>query len=222
MTSPGNPTVTTAVNDTFNQAANQLDKGGRMTNAQVAAVASKAGFSGDDVRTATAIAFAESGGNPNAHNGNAGTKDDSYGLWQINYYGDLKASRTKAFGPGPGLLDPQKNANAAHQIFKQSGWSAWSTYKSGTYKKFLNQTNTDAAIEGAVNSAGGAINSVDPGAALNSIGSNILKFGNNLSGILIVVVLLALGVVLLARKQISNILPASKALKTVKNIGGGQ
>lgn len=196
-----------------------------LTEAQIAAVASKAGFTGNDLKIAVAVAKAESGGNANDHNGNAATGDDSYGLWQINYYGDLKASRTASFGPGPGLLDPQKNANAAYQIFKRSGWGAWSTYKDGDYKQYMDST-LDNALKGALIGAGPTVagdakdlaKSIDPGAAINSIGSNLIKVGDNIGGILVAVVLVALGVLLLARKQVGNLLPSHRAIKAIKAV----
>jgi hypothetical protein len=53
-------------------------------------LARRAGFSADndDAVTATAIALAESGGNPDAHNTNKKTGDNSFGLWQINMIGN--------------------------------------------------------------------------------------------------------------------------------------
>src|SRR6476620_4474457 len=103
-----------------------------LTIAQLRQYASNAGFSGTDLDIAVAVALAESEGNPKAHN--AKPPDDSYGLWQINYYGSLRESRTKLFGPPEGLYDPQKNANAAFTIWKGSGWKAWKTYTSEKYK----------------------------------------------------------------------------------------
>lgn len=192
-----------------------------LTAAQIAAVASKAGFTGNDLKIAVAVAKAESGGNANAHNTNSGTGDDSYGLWQINYYGGLKAERTASFGPGPGLFDPQKNANAAYQIFKGSGWNAWSTYKRGDYKQYMTDSTLNNAVAGALEGAAPAeAGKVDDSvsSAINSVGSNVLKFGDNLGGILIAVALVALGVVLLARKQVGNLLPTHRAIKAIKAV----
>ena len=194
-----------------------------LTEAQIASVAAKAGFTGNDLKIAVAVAKAESGGNANAHNGNAATGDDSYGLWQINYYGSLKDSRTKAFGPGPGLLDPQKNANAAYQIFKQSGWGAWSTYKRGDYKQYMSSSTLDNAVKGALTGAlptvaHDAVSAIDPGSAINSIGSNLIKVGDNIGGIVVAVALVSLGVILLARRQVGNLLPANRAIKTLKRV----
>jgi len=88
--------------------------------------------------TAAAIAMAESGGRVDAWNPKG--KDRSAGLWQINYYGDMRKSRTRQFGP-PELLrrDPLANARAAVAIYKSAGnsFSPWSTYTSGAYKNHL-------------------------------------------------------------------------------------
>src|ERR1700761_6457891 len=173
-----------------------------LTAAQVKGYASKAGFTGDDLNIAVAVAHAESGFNANAHNGNAGTGDDSYGLWQINYYGSLKDSRTKAFGPGTGLFDPQKNANAAYQIFKGSGWDAWSTYKNNDYKKYLDSSTLADIAKGAALGVGGqaaenVASGLDVGSSINALGSNVLKTGENIGGILFAMVFVLAGVALL-------------------------
>src|SRR6266540_75134 len=95
----------------------------------------QAGGSPAWARIMAAVALAESGGNLTAHN--ATPPDDSYGLWQINYYGDLRAERTRQFGPPEGLYDPLANARAAVRI-KGSGLPTdWSTYTSGAYRQYL-------------------------------------------------------------------------------------
>lgn len=118
-----------------------------LTAAQIAVAARQGGFVGQDVTIATAIALAESGGNPDAHN--VIPPDDSYGLWQINMFAGLGASRRNAFGlkSNVELYDPNTNARIAHTIQQQSGWKAWSTYTSGAYAKHL----------GEAQSSGGAI-----------------------------------------------------------------
>lgn len=114
---------------------------GKLSAQDIAVYARSAGFSGDDLTQAVAIALAESNGNPNAYNPEtaAGTPQGqgSYGLWQIY----LKAHPEFA---GFDLYDPLQNANAAYQIWAQSGFGAWSTYKNGAYQAFL-----DTASQGA-------------------------------------------------------------------------
>lgn len=102
----------------------------------LATIAMLGGFTGDDVATAVAVAIAESGGRPCAHNSKP--PDDSYGLWQINYYGNLRAGRIAAFGPPEGMYDPVKNAQTAASLRQSSlGWNHWSTYKSQAYRLYL-------------------------------------------------------------------------------------
>lgn len=74
---------------------------------------------------AIAIAEAESGGNPNAHNTKG--KDDSYGVWQIN----MKAHTTGELGitSATALFDPVTNAKAMVKISNSgANWGPWSTY----------------------------------------------------------------------------------------------
>lgn len=83
-----------------------------------------------------AIALAESGGSPLAHNYSDTTKDDSWGLFQINYYGKLAQSRTAKFGPSKSLTDPLKNAQAAVALYNKgkglSNWAGDAAYKAYT------------------------------------------------------------------------------------------
>src|SRR5215471_2365121 len=80
----------------------------------------QAGFKGDALRTAWGIVRRESSGNPRAFNGNVGTGDQSYGLFQINMLGDMGPSRRKQFGLASNdqLFDPLTNAKAAYQLSK--------------------------------------------------------------------------------------------------------
>lgn len=99
--------------------------------AQLVQLAANAGFTGDDLATAVAIAMAESGGNPDAYNAetaaNTPQGQGSYGLWQIY----LKAHPEFA---GENLYDPQTNADAAFSIYSNAGgFSPWATYTGGEY-----------------------------------------------------------------------------------------
>ena len=110
---------------------------------------SNAGFKGKNLTTAFAIALAESGGRPNAHNDNNRTGDDSYGLFQINMLGDLRKERlAKHWKDASGktfrlnrtsdLYNPLTNAKVAyHMTGHGKNWSAWSTYGSGAFAKYL-------------------------------------------------------------------------------------
>lgn len=102
--------------------------------------ARRAGFSPNDAVTMTAIALAESGGNPDAYNGNVNTGDNSYGLWQINMIGNLGAPRRAQFGINDNnqLFDPATNAHAAYLVAGNGrSFAPWSTYKSGAYTAYL-------------------------------------------------------------------------------------
>ena len=93
-----------------------------------------------------AIGLAESGGNPRAHNPNASTGDNSYGLMQINMLGAMGPERRAAFGiqSNEELFDPLTNMKAAKKIFDSQGLGAWSVYKSGAYKQHLPGSYTPA------------------------------------------------------------------------------
>lgn len=102
-----------------------------LSETQIYAAARAAGFSPSESVIATAIAMAESGGNPAAthHNTNGST---DYGLWQINsVHSDLLSGGAK-------WQDPATNARMARSVYLSQGWHAWSTYNSGAYKKETN------------------------------------------------------------------------------------
>ena len=87
-----------------------------------------AGFKGEALKTAWAIAKRESSGRPEAYNGNAGTGDKSYGLFQINMLGNLGPSRRKSYGlkADEDLLDPATNARVAYAMSKGGkDFGAW-------------------------------------------------------------------------------------------------
>jgi hypothetical protein len=87
-----------------------------------------AGFRGDALRSAWAIVMRESGGRADAFNGNTGTGDQSYGMFQINMLGDLGPARRRQFGlkSNADLLDPNVNAQVAFRM-SQGGknFGAW-------------------------------------------------------------------------------------------------
>lgn len=118
----------------------------------------KAGFTGNGLKMAYAIAMAESGGNANAHNGNAGTGDNSYGLFQINMLGSMGPERLKQYGlsNNNALFDPLTNAKVA---FKMShggaAWGPWSTYTNGAYKQYYG--GSSASVSGGGGAGGTAV-----------------------------------------------------------------
>ena len=112
---------------------------------QLAALASNAGFSGQDVVTAVAVALAESGGDPTKYNpevkAGAAQGQGSYGLWQIYLHAHPE------FDPVQLINDPAYNASAAYTVFAQAGYSfmPWTTFKYGQYQTFLPQVQAALA-----------------------------------------------------------------------------
>lgn len=112
---------------------------GKQSVSDLVKLAKEAGFNDQQAPIMAAIAAAESGGNPRAHNPNAKTGDNSYGLWQINMLGRMGPERRRLFGiqNDEDLWDPKVNARAAKKIFDMQGFNAWSVYKTGKHIPFL-------------------------------------------------------------------------------------
>jgi Lysozyme like domain len=108
---------------------------------EIYSLARRAGFSRDheEAVIATAIAQAESSGNPRAHN--PVPPDDSFGLWQINMIGTLGPARRQQFGIASNdeLFEPLTNARAAHSVFSTSerGFRQWSTFVHNAHEVHL-------------------------------------------------------------------------------------
>ena len=98
------------------------------------AAAAAAGFSGDELITLVSLAGRESRFQPEAYNGNLATKDNSYGLWQINTLGGMWDAMKGPLGltSKDQLKDPMNNARAARFLFDQNPipFFAWGPYKS--------------------------------------------------------------------------------------------
>ena len=122
---------------------------GNLTPAQIADYAINAGFVGDDLTTAIAVALAESGGDPNAYNpetaAGAPEGQGSYGLWQIYLHAHPEFN-------GTNLYEPQQNANAAFSIYLAAGsqFRPWSTYTGGAYATFIQAASQGIADAGSV------------------------------------------------------------------------
>lgn len=199
---------------------------------EIAGYAQEAGFKGEEVKIATAIALAESGGDPRSHNSTP--PDNSYGLWQINMLGSMGPARRKDFGitSNEQLFDPRTNARAAYIIYKRSGWTAWTTYTRGTYKrndiqeliKKLDPRNVGKEIAETAKEIN-PINGVSD--SINAFGKTIFKGFANTAGILVAIGLLAAGVVFLVMssdqtkkglKTALNVVPAGKAATAAKAV----
>ena len=141
-----------------------------LSQAQIAMYARSAGMSSPEIMAA--IAMAESGGNPYAHN--AIPPDNSYGLWQINMIGSMGPARRQQYGISSNdeLYNPAVNAKAAAKILSSQGLSAWSTYTSGAYKKYLGKSTggatsaTDASLWDPLGSLAGGLVLGPPGVLL--------------------------------------------------------
>jgi len=143
-------------------------------------VLTQAGFSGQGLATAYAVAKAESGGRADAYNGNTQTGDQSYGLFQINMLGKLGPDRRKTFGlsSNKDLLDPATNAKVAYTMSHGgTNWGPWSAYTNGSYKKFL---DTSAQGGGTSGYGGAGLSGSAAGSVVNNFNIPItLQTGND-------------------------------------------
>lgn len=104
----------------------------QLTHAELISVLREAGFSGYGLKMAWAVVQKESTARPFAHNDNAATGDNSYGLFQINMRGSMGPDRREKYGldSNNDLFDPLTNAEVA---FKMSNggeaWGAWTTHQ---------------------------------------------------------------------------------------------
>ena len=74
-----------------------------------------------NVDEARKIMFCESSYNPEAHNYNHSTRDNSHGLFQINTYGNLSKDRpTREW-----LIVPENNVAYAYSLWEKNGWRDW-------------------------------------------------------------------------------------------------
>jgi hypothetical protein len=126
-----------------------------------------------------AIALAESGGNPAAlnPNDNNGTQS-SFGLWQI--------SNGTHSPPAANWADPAENARLAVQKYVSQGLSAWGTYTSGAYKKYLaaNGITDDPSVPlqpGATSNTGPGGSSVTGSGPLADVTSAVSSAGTLLA-----------------------------------------
>lgn len=108
----------------------------------------QAGFRDNALEIAYAVAMGESGAKAKAHNDDASTGDDSYGLFQINMLGAMGPERRKLYElkSNEDLFDPAVNARVAYELSEGGkNWSPWSVYNNGAYKKYYDP-KADTAI----------------------------------------------------------------------------
>jgi hypothetical protein len=111
-----------------------------LTDIQLVELLKAVGFKGVGLKTAWAVAKAESNGRPFAFSGNAETGDSSYGIFQINMIGNLGPDRKDKFNLdlNAELFSPVKNAQIVFHMTKGGkDWSSWSSMKNGATNKWL-------------------------------------------------------------------------------------
>lgn len=104
-----------------------------LTPADIGSAAAAAGFTPVEILVAIPLAYAESGGNPEATNHNSNGSTD-YGVWQINsIHKEILASGNWA--------DVRDNAKMARQVYLNAGgsWEPWSAYNNGAYLKYADR-----------------------------------------------------------------------------------
>lgn len=115
--------------------------GKQLSYLETARLAHKAGVPlGEKLAIAVAVAEWESRRHAGAWNFNTKTKDKSYGIWQINMLGALKADRLKRYGlkDAEELYKPEVNARIMADMSKNGeNWKPWGAYKNGNFKKSL-------------------------------------------------------------------------------------
>ena len=114
----------------------------KLTDGQLVDLLRAVGFKGNALRSACAIAKAESNGRPFAFNGNSETGDSSYGVFQINMIGELGPDRREKFelDSNAELFNPVINAQIAlHMTKGGKDWSSWSSVNGTRYKEWYNK-----------------------------------------------------------------------------------
>jgi cell wall-associated NlpC family hydrolase len=133
----------------------------------------RAGFKGQALNVAYAVAMAESEGRAKAFNGNRKTGDQSYGIFQINMLGKKGPERRQQFGlsSNDDLFDPVLNAQIAFKMSKGgTDWSPWSTFKRGEHRKHLGGSGAQVSdAEGVPGQAPGVVAPPEPPAPIDII-----------------------------------------------------
>jgi hypothetical protein len=113
-----------------------------LSDSQLAELLKAVGFKGKALKTAWAVAKAESNGRPFAFNGNTKTGDSSYGIFQVNMLGTLGPDRRDKYDLdfNAYLFNPVMNAQIVYRMTKAgTDWSSWSSYNKGAHYKWLNK-----------------------------------------------------------------------------------
>lgn len=138
-----------------------------MSPQEIYQLAVSQGFSPQAAVTMTAIALAESSGNPGAVSkpNTNGTIDR--GLFQIN-------SVHQQYDQGMLVNDPGYNTRAAFQLSGGGkSFQPWSTYNSGAYKKYLSQAQAAAGGSTAAGYTGGTAKAMTEAAKPQDLGTSL-------------------------------------------------
>lgn len=114
----------------------------KLTDGQLVELLKAIGFKGSGLRSACAIAKAESNGRPFAFNGNQETGDSSYGVFQINMVGELGPDRREKFDltSNVELFNPVTNSKITFHMTKGGkDWSAWSSVNGPRYQEWYSK-----------------------------------------------------------------------------------
>lgn len=174
-----------------------------------------------------AIALGESGGNTHAHNSRP--PDNSYGLWQINMYGDLGPARRREFGltSNDQLFDPATNARAMVKILRSQGVRAWSVFNHGTYLRHLSTAlravenpsgetlpQVPESGDGALGGLGDIAGAIGGFADFITDTKNWVRVAQFIGGGVLIIVAVAM----FTGKAVSDVIPVGKALKAARSV----
>ncbi|MCO1576250.1 transglycosylase SLT domain-containing protein [Crossiella sp. SN42] len=123
----------------------------RLTDQEIAQLAWDAGFRGDMLNTAVAVALAESSGRTDAIGDVAletGKWGPSVGLWQIRSLNPGHGTaREQAQRDETANLDPATNAANAYAISGNgTSFRQWSTYTNGDYQRYLDRARAASGL----------------------------------------------------------------------------
>lgn len=119
-----------------------------------------AGWTGENLEIAVAVALAESGGNRLAKGGPNKNGSFDHGLWQINDQHNFDRNL---------IYDARYNAKFAYGLWRAAGantaaWtSQWTVYRTGKYKEFLDDAASGIETSTSVGLAPGLAGTKDPG-----------------------------------------------------------
>jgi Lysozyme like domain len=179
-----------------------------LSPSQLNKLADQAGWhSVGERNVAVAIARAESGGNPDARGGPNSNGTYDWGLWQINDVHHPTDAQKH---------DPAANAALAYRIYLDAGkkFTPWSTYNSGSYKKYVTTPNSAIDVTNSPIGVGNIPNPVSgvEGAIANathSLATTALNIGLDLIATIVAIVLLVIGMLILVRGT-----PIAKTVKS--------